>query len=155
MKIKELMTRDPASCGPADSLNEAARLMWERDCGAIPVVDEGRVVAIVTDRDVCMAAYTRGQRLSEIPVETVMSDSLVVCREDDSVNAVESVMREHQIRRLPVTDDRGGLRGVISLNDLALAAQHGGKSGDEQGVARTLAAICEHRQLSAVPRAAE
>jgi len=76
MKAEKIMTREVASCRPDDTLNDAARIMWERDCGFVPVTAEdsgGRVVGIVTDRDLCMAAYTRGQRLADIRVGEVMS----------------------------------------------------------------------------------
>jgi CBS domain-containing protein len=157
MKIQELMTRDPACCTQDDTLNRSAQLMWEHDCGAIPVVsDEGRVIGIVTDRDTCMAAYTRGKRLSEIPVGEAMSPDLISCHEDDSVTSVQTLMRDHRVRRLPVLDDAGCLSGMISLNDLARAAYGPRKGVRKDGISRTLAAISEHRELRpGAARAAE
>jgi len=148
MKIQELMTRDPACCSPNDTLNRSAQLMWEHDCGAIVVVaEDGGVLGMVTDRDICMAAYTCGKRLSEIQVNEAMSRALVSCNEDDSVTAVEGLMRDHRVRRLPVLDDAGCLSGVISLNDLARAAYGARKGVRKDGISKTLAAISEHREL--------
>ena len=96
MKAEKIMTSDVATCRPEDTLNEAARIMWERDCGFVPVTAEtsdGRVVGILTDRDVCMAAYTRGQRLGEIRVADVMSKDICSCKATDDLDAVEELMR--------------------------------------------------------------
>ena len=77
MKIQNLMTRDVRTCRREDVLVEAARIMWENDCGSVPVVDAQRhVVGMITDRDICMAAYTRGQRLADMTVESAMSKTI-------------------------------------------------------------------------------
>ena len=121
MQVKDLMTPSPSVCTLDDSTNEAARIMWERDCGAVPVVDgSGRVVGMITDRDICIAAYFQGEPLSQIRVADVMSRELCTCRPDDSVRAAEHVMREHQVRRLPVVTDGKTLVGILSLSDLAV-----------------------------------
>lgn len=148
MKIDELMTRDPYVVHPDDSLATAARLMWEHDVGALPVVaEDGRVVAMITDRDVCMAGYTQGRPLAEIPVRTAMSNVLHVCLAGDSVAQAEWVMREHRVRRLPVLDEAGHLRGILSINDLAResAGRSGKKRIQTKEIAQTLAAVSEHR----------
>jgi CBS domain-containing protein len=105
---------------------EAARIMWEHDCGIVPVVDaEGRPVGIVTDRDLCMAAYTRNEPLSRMPVRDVMAREIHCCRTDDDESAVHAAMRAYQVRRLPVVDADGRLQGIVSLNDLALRRRTG------------------------------
>ena len=67
VRVRDVMSRDPATCRSSDTASEAARIMWDRDCGAVPVTDaEGRAIGMVTDRDLCMAAYLRGVRLEEL-----------------------------------------------------------------------------------------
>jgi CBS domain-containing protein len=150
MKIGQVMTRNVASCSPVESLNEAARIMWERDCGSVPIVDaEQKLIGMITDRDICMAAYTQGRPLEQIRIEDVMSRNIVSCSVEQNVGVAEHRMREAKVRRIPVVDDGGKLIGLVSLNDLAIeAANERVKAirgtGLEQ-VAATLAAICEHR----------
>ncbi len=83
MKIEQLMTKEVRTCPPESGLNEAARIMWEHDCGCVPIVAadrSGRLAGILTDRDVCMAAYTQGKPLAEIRASEVMSDEVVTCQ---------------------------------------------------------------------------
>jgi CBS domain-containing protein len=126
------MTKDVGSCGPDGSLNRAAQMMWERDCGFVPVVDHGdgaHLVGVVTDRDACMVAYTRGQPLAESRVGNVMSKHVQSCKARDDLAAAEATMREGQIHRLPVVDESEQLMGVISLADIArVAAQPAGST---------------------------
>jgi CBS domain-containing protein len=157
MKVEDVMSKDVRTCGPDDALSEAARIMWERDCGCVPVLDgdgSGRVVAMITDRDISMAAYTQGARLAEIPVRKAMSAAVRACRPGDSVDDAEALMRRFQIRRLPVVDDAGHLLGILSLADLAEAAAsgRGGRRGvSEAQVAETLEAICRPHKSLVVP----
>jgi CBS domain-containing protein len=150
MKVKELMSKPAVICGTADPLNTAAHLMWQHDFGALPVVDDsGSVVGMITDRDICMSAYTRGIPLHEIPVSTAMAAQVVVCRPDDPLEAAEHLMRERKIRRIPVVDGASRPLGILSLNDLVRrAALIRGKNGSDQEVTRTLAAICEPRSAA-------
>lgn len=123
MRITEIMTRDVHCGNPGDSLNEVSRLMWDHDCGFVPVVDaERRVVGIVTDRDVCMAAYTKGRPLQEIGVQEAMSGVPHCARDTDGLDTVHRLMRRLQVRRLPIVDREGRLVGLIGLADLARAA---------------------------------
>lgn len=117
--VAEVMSKPVASCQPTDSLNECARTMWERDCGCIPIVDGlARVVGILTDRDVCMAAYTQGRPLTEIQATVLCNRDVYTCKASDTLAHAEELMTRHQIRRLPVVDDAGGLVGLLSLSDL-------------------------------------
>jgi CBS domain-containing protein len=123
MKVQDLMTREVGACRPFDGADRGARIMWERDCGAVPVVDQdGRVVAMLTDRDLCMASLTQGRPLSDIMVSSAMSRSLWCCRPDDDVAQAETVMQARKVRRLPVVDADGRLLGILSLSDLAREA---------------------------------
>jgi CBS domain-containing protein len=129
MKVEELMTTEVGSCRPYDGADQAARIMWEQDCGAAPVVDQdGRVVAVLTDRDICMAAFTQGRALGDIRVSSAMSRTLWSCRPEDDVKNAEKSMRAHQVRRLPVVDVEGRLVGILSLSDLARKAMSAKRS---------------------------
>ena len=147
MNVSDLMTKNVQSCGIHDNLQRAAQIMWEADCGCVPVVDDNhRVVGLLTDRDICMAGYTQGKTYAEIPVSTAMAKQVFGVTEGDLLDTAEALMRDKQIRRLPVLDDAGELRGILSLNDLARrnqptrSRQSDGLSGDT--IAQTLAAIC-------------
>ncbi len=123
MNVEQIMNRDVKVCGPRDSLNRAAQIMWEHACGAVPVVDEkSRPVGFLTDRDVCMAAYTQGKPLVALRVDGAMARKVVSCRAEDDLNSAAQVMRQNRVRRLPVTDSHGTLVGLLSLDDLACEA---------------------------------
>jgi len=156
MKIEQLMTREVKTVRPHDHLDQAARLMWENDCGCLPVVnDDGAVVGMITDRDVCMAAWTQGRAPAELDVRIAMSAELFTCGPNDGPRRVERIMQEHQVRRVPVTDEAGKLVGLVSLNDLARESQQrpGGGEVAQDGVARTLAAVCRPRNEALPQRA--
>ncbi len=151
MKVTQLMNENVKACCLRDSLNAAAQIMWDNDCGCVPVIKESsEVVGVLTDRDICMAAYTKGLLLRDITVESAMASKVISCRPEDSVATAETLMRDNQIRRLPVINSLGKLVGIVSLNDIALEAEReraGGKkaevSCDEIG--QTLGAVCRHR----------
>ena len=145
MNVGKLMTRDPGACSPDDTLNRAAQIMWEKDCGCVPVVDANfHPIAMITDRDICMAAYTQGRPLWSIPVSSAASHIVVVVRESEAVESAEGLMRAYRVRRLPVVDADGRLVGIISLNDLARHASFGHRHGELNAdrITRALAAIC-------------
>jgi len=147
MKIASLIHRDVATCSTHDHLDRAAQLMWDRDIGCLPVVDDqGHVSGIITDRDICMAAYTKGMPLVAIPVVSVMSHHVFSCSPADDVHEVERTMSQQQIRRMPVIDDHGHPIGIVSVNDLARAAA-GGKVPSVE-IAATLAAVTAPRPLT-------
>jgi CBS domain-containing protein len=146
MRVSEVMTNPAITCPMGSTLNAAARLMWDYDIGAVPVVDfEGRLVGVVTDRDLCMAAYTQGRRLDEIPVDTVMAKDVLACHMNDSVDAIEALMQSGRVRRIPVVDNDRRPVGVVALNDLARLAARARKSVVDRELIATLAAICEPR----------
>lgn len=147
LRIRDLMTRDPATCSPGDSLASALVRMWETDCGVLPVVADGRTVGVVTDRDVAMALLFQAAAPGDVPVRTLLRGTLRVCAPDDDVATALETMATHQVRRLPVTEnDR--LVGILSMNDLVLAA--GATRGPEQSptygdVVKALQGICRRR----------
>jgi CBS domain-containing protein len=147
MKVGQIMTKDVYTCRTIDTLDRAAELMLEHEIGSLPVVDEnGHVVGMITDRDICMATFTHDAPPRAIAVGLTMSPHPTTCARDDELVTVEDTMRAHQIHRVPVVDDAGHPVGIISLNDLARAAHQGaGVSSSE--VADTLAAVCADRPL--------
>jgi CBS domain-containing protein len=141
MNVREVMSAPVATCSVDGRLNQAAQVMWESDCGSVPLVDgEGRLVGIVTDRDLCMAAYTQGQRFDEIPLRTTMASQLLVCHIADSVDTAERLMREGQVRRVPVIDNDGRPVGMISVADLTRALEKG-KPTSGRGIMDAITAI--------------
>lgn len=153
MQTETIMSKPAVMCSVHDNLSVAAHLMWEHDCGAIPVVDdEGRLVGVVTDRDICMATYTQGQSPLAIGVAVAMAKQVWSCAPGDSIEAAEQLMRDKQIRRIPVVDDDGHPIGLLSLNDItrhACAAKK--RNGADRAVADTLAAICQPRLRDDAP----
>jgi CBS domain-containing protein len=149
MKVSDLMTKDVKACSQDDSLNRAAQLMWENDCGAVPVVSADlKVIGMLTDRDICMAAYTQGVALIDASVSSVMSRDVCVCDSDDNISTAAERMRERQIRRLPVIDAEQRLIGILSVSDIAretdrLRASKSRKRPLKDGeLIETLSAIC-------------
>ncbi len=149
MLVENLMSRQVQSCRVGDSLARAAELMWQHDCGAVPVCSgEGarRVAGVITDRDICMSALFSGRPLSDLRVNEAMSKSVTAVRPSDSLAQAERVMRDAHVRRLPVLDHDGGLVGMISLADLAREAARERvqprKEITETDIGNTLAAIC-------------
>jgi CBS-domain-containing membrane protein len=110
-------------------MNRAAQIMWENDCGCVPVIDaEGNVVGILTDRDICMAAYTQGRPLYEMTVASAASNKVFTVSEEDNLHQAEKLMHDFQVRRLPVLDAQHHLVGVLSIGDFARRARDLGGS---------------------------
>ncbi|MBW1789223.1 MAG: CBS domain-containing protein [Deltaproteobacteria bacterium] len=126
MIVKEVMNHEVTTCSPDTTLESAAILMWDGDCGTVAVVDdEGKVAGIITDRDVCMAVALQHKSASEIQVQEVMSSHLFTCQpESDIMNALKT-MSFQKVRRLPVTNDSGQVEGIISIEDLIARAERG------------------------------
>ena len=115
----------------------------------VPVVDaEGSVVGVVTDRDICMGAYTQGRPLGEIPVGAVMARKVHTCRADESAAVAMLAMTQLQVHRLPVVDGSGALVGVISTNDLVRAAHARPAAIEASAVIRALATIGAPRRAA-------
>lgn len=119
MRVDEIMSAPARVCHAQDTLNVAAHQMWEADCGAILVVnDEGVLVGIVTDRDICMAGLLQNLPLSDIPVHVAMSRQVFAIERQHTIEHAERVMAAHQVRRLPIVDRHGAPLGMLSINDL-------------------------------------
>ena len=132
MKVQDVMTAAPEACRPEDNLGEAVGLMWAADCGVLPVTDHsGHVAGILTDRDICVALGTRNQRAADVRVDSVMQTTVHTCQPSEDVLSALARMGDHRVRRLPVVDTLGRLVGILSLNDVVLAA--GGGPGVRPG----------------------
>jgi CBS domain-containing protein len=146
MKASELMTRDVKTIEENARCDEVARIMWEHDVGSVPVCDaRGTLVGIVTDRDICMCAYTKGRALHELSVGEAMARELVCCKEDDDVRHVEELMQAHQVRRIPVEDAQGRCCGIIAMADIARrrGTFAAGAEVTESEIATTLDAVSQ------------
>lgn len=117
MKIKELMTPNPAFCAPDAKLENVVKLMIEHNCGVIPICENDRIVGVVTDRDIACRGFLQGKNPLDIPVRDIMTKLIFTVAENDSIDAALNAMQEHHVRRLPVTRD-GKLAGIISMADL-------------------------------------
>ena len=150
MKVKDVMTRDVKTCTPDTSLAAAAMIMWDNDCGVVPVIhSDGKVIGMITDRDICMAVATKDRRTSEVAVSEVFTGNLYACAPDDDIHDALKIMRAERVRRLPVINIYGALEGILSLNDVALCAEEakGRKAPDlsYEDVGSTMKEICGHR----------
>jgi CBS domain-containing protein len=151
MRVDQVMSDRVFVCRATDDATAAAAIMWEHDCGAVPVVDEaGRLVGMVTDRDLCMAAFTRGQPVHALPVASVMQSTVYACRKNDRVDDVQTMMVHRQVRRIPVVDEGGRPIAMVSLIDLARHALLVGPSMPErmQALVRALVGVCNRHQQS-------
>jgi CBS domain-containing protein len=143
MKVKELMTHEPRTCTPDATVAEAAHLMWEADCGILPVVDDGELVGVVTDRDMYIALATQNARAAELRVGAVATEKVVTCVPEDDIETALAAMRQARVRRLPVVGFGNTVVGVLSLNDILLVAG-ADKPIRADDVVETMQAICGH-----------
>ena len=126
MQVAEIMTKDVCSCGPGTNAATAAELMWSRNFGSLPIVEDGgRVVGIVTDRDLFLALGTSDRRPAELPLGEIMNKDLALCYPGNDVRNALKTMAQRQLRRLPVVDEAGNLKGMLALADVALRADDG------------------------------
>lgn len=151
MKVREIMTVQPKAASRDTTLAAAAHLLWGADCGVLPVVDAGKLVGVVTDRDMYIALATRNKPASQLTVGDVVAGKVWACGPDDDVHAALDTMATRRIRRLPVTQD-GALVGIVSMNDLVLAAG-ADKPVQNDEVVAALKAICAHHAAPAAAAA--
>jgi len=152
MKVQGIMTQEVQCCGPDTNLAAAAKMMWDSDCGALPVSNiEGHLLGVITDRDICMAVATRNKPASEITVWETVSVKAYTCLVSDDVHTALGIMKREKVRRLPVVDENGILQGMLAMNDLVLRAEETkSRKAPElsfEDVMWTLKAISAHRVL--------
>jgi CBS domain-containing protein len=145
MKVKDVMTREVLTCTPETTLAEAAQLMWDGDCGILPVVENGKLVGVVTDRDMYVALATRNVPAARLKVGAVATKTPFTCTPEDDIQTALATMRQARVRRLPVVGFGNTVAGMLSMNDIVLAAGTG-KDVKADDVLTTLQAICVHRQ---------
>ncbi|MGH9928300.1 MAG: CBS domain-containing protein [Pyrinomonadaceae bacterium] len=147
MKVKDVMNPDARAIWLTESLADAAKSMWDNDCGVLPIIKDGRkVVGMITDRDICMGTAMKDRNPSGISVEEVMSGMVYAATADEDIEQALQTMREHKVRRLPVVNPEGELAGILSINDIVLKAR--GRNGKARinyaDVVETYQAICQH-----------
>jgi len=121
MRIRHVMTKDPRCCVPSDFSVKAASIMRDEHAGIVPVIESEhhrRIVGVVTDRDLCMNIVAEGRDPETVSVDECMTTAVVTCSPNDSVERVTELMRENQIRRVPVVNAEGDLQGIVSLADV-------------------------------------
>ena len=124
MRVKEVMMGTPYYCQPETNLGVAAELMWNANCGFLPVeASDGKVIGVVTDRDICIALGTRSRLAGDVLVSEVMSGKLCSCAPDDEIHVALQTMKDGRVRRLPVVAKDGSLVGVISMDDILLRTE--------------------------------
>jgi CBS domain-containing protein len=146
------MTAGAKACMPETSLAEAASLMWENDCGALPVIDiDHKVVGMITDRDICFGVTTNNRVPSEVAVAEVITGNVFACGPEDDIHEALKTMRRERVRRLPAVGADGTLRGIVSMNDVVIRAQENTDGGTPElsygDVVQTYKAICTHNLL--------
>ena len=121
MRIRNVMTKDPHCCLPSDTAAFAAGIMRDEHAGVVPVIESTerrRIIGVVTDRDLCMNVVAAGLDPNETTVEQCMTTKVVSCSPNDSVEKATELMRENQIRRVPVVNESCELQGIVSLGDV-------------------------------------
>jgi CBS domain-containing protein len=155
VKVKKVMNSRVNSCGVDTDLVTAAQTMSEKDCGALPVLDQGKVVGMITDRDICLALASRGESASSTRVDQVMSTEVYHCRPKDDLKSALKTMRQKRVRRLPVTGRDGELEGILSFSDVALNAERSdGKSRrglSNRAVLSAFRGICNNERPNQQP----
>jgi CBS domain-containing protein len=152
MRVANLMSTNVRSVAADQPLSAAVELMWECDCGVVPVraPDTDRVVGMITDRDICIATWSRAAAPAALLVRDAMSSALHCCSPNDPLAVAESVMRTHKVRRLPVVDAEQRLVGILSLADIARGIRAPQYRTDPDlaadQFALTVSLICEERR---------
>jgi CBS domain-containing protein len=123
MKVREVMTPNPVCCLPTDSAQKVAKALCENDVGSMPVVDDQqshKLLGMITDRDLCCSVVAAGLDAKSTTIEKFISTNPVTCRDGENLDSCERLMREHQIRRIPIVDGEGRVIGIVAQADMAL-----------------------------------
>ncbi len=146
MKVSELMEREVKTCSPEDSLESSAMLMWNNDCGSVPVIEaSGKPIGIITDRDIAMSCALNHKPLWELRTSDVTNNRpLYSCNENDDIYSALTTMKTRRVRRLPVVDGSGCLQGIISIDDIVARSEKKTPGMTFQDTMNTLKAVCAH-----------
>lgn len=145
MKVQDVMVKGVRFCTPETNLATVTKIFWEQGCGVLPVVENGRAIGMITDRDISIALGTRNAKAGDTFVNQVALPKVFFCLPQDDIHTALTTMRAQQVRRLPVVDAEGALVGILSLDDVVLFA--GEKPTDEltyADVVDTMKSIYEH-----------
>jgi CBS domain-containing protein len=156
--VEDIMTRNPWCCAPETNLAAVTELMWIHDSGVLPVVAEGHVLGMITDRDVAIALGTRNVPAREITAIEAATAPVVYCRENDDIHAALHLLGEARVRRLPVVNANDELVGMIGINDLILAARPmDGRQPElnDEEVIETMRRICAHASTQVLTMTAD
>ena len=146
MLVKDLMTRNVFSCRPESNLAEVAEVMWNQQCGALPMLDASeRVRGIITDRDICIALGTRNIRASDVLARDVSPPKCFSCSPDNDAREALKTMATQEVSRLPVVDEAGQLVGILSIDDLVFRAGGGSSDLSDSEIINTMRAMREER----------
>jgi signal-transduction protein with cAMP-binding, CBS, and nucleotidyltransferase domain len=127
MKVQDVMMGTPAVCGTETNLGAAVELLWNRNCGMLPIVDaQQKVVGVVTDRDLCVALGTRNRLPGDIKVGEIASGAVYSCRPGNDIHEALETMARQKVRRLVVVNEQGAPEGILSMDDVVLHAEAGG-----------------------------
>jgi len=143
MKVRDIMTKEVKCCGLDTNLAAAAELLWSADCGVLPVMDDGKLAGIITDRDICIALGTQNRRATEVRAGEIASRGVQTCAADADVDSAMASMRRAKVHRLPVVDD-GKMVGILALNDIVDAVDVRSDINAAE-LMDTLKAVGEHR----------
>jgi CBS domain-containing protein len=123
MKVREVMSQNPACCTPDDSAQTVARIMRDRSVGAVPVVADYQsriLIGMITDRDFCCSVVADGLDPKTTTIQRFISANPISCRDGENIERCERLMQNHQVRRVPVVDEKGSVIGIVSQADLGL-----------------------------------
>lgn len=152
MKIRDIMTQNVGCCGPHTNAAAIAEILWSRDCGSVPVVDErGFVLGIVTDRDLAIALGTRDRRPSDLQAHEVMTKDLATAHPEDDAQKALTLMQTYRIHRLPIVDESGRLVGMTSIYDIVQAATKPQSGIAMAGVLKAMARLNDRSAPRDVP----
>lgn len=146
MKVQDVMMRTPAYCTPETNLGAAVEILWNRNCGMLPIVDaRQKVIGVVTDRDLCVALGTRNRLPGDITVGEVASGEVYTCQAQDDIHVALQTMAKRRVRRLPVVNQNGVLEGILSMDNVVLHTAVAGWGGSaelsQEDVIKTLQEI--------------
>jgi len=139
MKVQDVMVKGARFCSPDANLATVTKIFWEQGCGAVPIVENGRAIGMITDRDISIALGTRNARAGDTLVRDVALPKVFFCLPEDDIHSALDTMRAQQVRRLPVVDHKGALEGILSLDDIVVLA--GEKTSDELTYADVMYAL--------------
>ncbi len=150
MKVQDVMVKDVKFCSPETNLAAAVETIWGAGVGTLPVVEEGRVLGVITDRDIAIALGTRNAKAGETLVREVALPKLFYCAPEDDIHVALQTMRAQRVRRLPVMDAKGTLQGILCLDDVILYAEQGTGELTYTDVVETLQGVCEHPAVTRI-----